>query len=194
MTFLGRISPSMETQYFVISHSMNTMLTLSLQWEITITRYHLYQWNNSIYIVSPIRRQAIIWTNASIYIVNWTLGIKFQWHFICDSKVFIKENVFENVSKMAVILSRHQCVKMCRLKFGWYCKQIYSPYWFEIGQHRDIYVRTGVKLVWFPPRSGMLTLPMRDGIFRLCVGQYHMPDDALAHKVARSSAGMVLAG
>ena len=71
----------------------------------------------------PGRRQAIIWTNAGIF-VNWTLRNKLQWNFNRNSSIFIQENRFENVIwKMAAILSQPQCVK--EKSFA----QIFLPSW-----------------------------------------------------------------
>ena len=48
-------------------------------------------------------------------IVNWTLRNKLRWNFNRNSKIFIKENAFENVvCEMASILSRPQCVNHFR--------------------------------------------------------------------------------
>ena len=59
--------------------------------------------------LSPGRRQAIIWTNAGIF-VNWTLGNKLRWNFNQNSNIFFQENPFENVVwNIAAILSRPQC-------------------------------------------------------------------------------------
>ena len=61
--------------------------------------------------LSPGRRQAIIWTNAGILLID-TLGNKLQWNLNRNLNIFIQENAFENVVwKMAAILSRPQCVK-----------------------------------------------------------------------------------
>ena len=43
-------------------------------------------------------------------IVNWTLGNKFQWNLNENLYIFILEGAFENVMKLAAILSRSQCV------------------------------------------------------------------------------------
>ena len=65
--------------------------------------------------LSPDRRQAIIW-NKWWNIVIWTLGKKFQWNLNRNLYIFIQENAFENVVwKLAVILSRPQCVKSYQL-------------------------------------------------------------------------------
>ena len=59
--------------------------------------------------LSPIRRQAIIKTNAvqCWVIVNWTLRNKVQWNLNQNTKVFIHENAYENiVCEMAAILCR----------------------------------------------------------------------------------------
>ena len=59
--------------------------------------------------LSPDRRQAIIWTNAGILMI----GNKLQSNLNRNSNIVIQENAFENVVwKMAVILSRPQCVKV----------------------------------------------------------------------------------
>ena len=50
--------------------------------------------------LSPSRLKAIDWTNVEILLIG-LLGASF---------IFIKENAFENISKMAIILSRPQCV------------------------------------------------------------------------------------
>ena len=48
-------------------------------------------------------------------IVNWTLTNKLQWNFNQNTKLFIHENVFENVVwKMAAILPLPLCVKLPR--------------------------------------------------------------------------------
>ena len=48
---------------------------------------------------------------APTNIANWTLRDKLQWKFNWNSYIFIQESTFENVVlKMAVILSRLQCV------------------------------------------------------------------------------------
>ena len=79
---------------------------------------------------APIRRQAIIGTNAGIWnIVNWTLRNKVQWNLNRNSCIFIQENVYENiVCEMAAILSRGRWVKhhfrrplSLQLKLGRYC-------------------------------------------------------------------------
>ena len=56
--------------------------------------------------LAPIRRQAIIWTNATIFPMRH-ISIKFIW----NSKVLIKKNAFEYVvCKMAAIVSWPQWV------------------------------------------------------------------------------------
>ena len=60
----------------------------------------------------PSRRQAIISTKCW-YIVNWSLGNKFQWNLNQNQYIFIQENAFESVvCEMAAILSQPQCVKL----------------------------------------------------------------------------------
>ena len=61
--------------------------------------------------LSPGRRQAIIWNNAGILLIG-PLGTNFTGILYRNSCIFIQEKAFENVVwKMAVILSRPQCVK-----------------------------------------------------------------------------------
>ena len=53
--------------------------------------------------LAPIRRQAIIWTNAGIMLF-WTLRNKLQWNFNQNPYIFNQENAFENaVWKMEAI-------------------------------------------------------------------------------------------
>ena len=63
-------------------------------------------------ILSPGRRQAIVWTNVGILLIA-PLGIKFS-EILVEIYIyiytFIPENVFENVvRKLAVILTQPQC-------------------------------------------------------------------------------------
>ena len=56
--------------------------------------------------LSPVRHQAIIWTNTG-FIVNGILGNKLQWNFDQTFNIFIREKPLENVvCKVAVILFR----------------------------------------------------------------------------------------
>ena len=56
--------------------------------------------------VSPVRRQAITWTQCWL-IVNWTPGKKFQWNLNQNSTIFFQENSFEDVvCRMAAICPR----------------------------------------------------------------------------------------
>ena len=72
----------------------------------------IYMSVNWVSIVSsnglpPVRRQAITWTNA----VNCNLRDKLQWNSNHNTKLFIQENVFENViCEMVAILSRGRWV------------------------------------------------------------------------------------
>ena len=57
--------------------------------------------------LSPVRRQAIIWTYAGILLIR----PKLQWNVNRTSNIFIHENAFDGVvCEMASILSRPQCV------------------------------------------------------------------------------------
>ena len=61
--------------------------------------------------LSPERRQAIIWTNAGILLIE-PLGTNFSEFFKRNSNIFTEENTFENVvCDMLFISSRPQCVK-----------------------------------------------------------------------------------
>ena len=61
--------------------------------------------------LSPFRRQAITWTKVRL-IVNWTFRNKLQWNSNQNTKLFIHENVFENVvCEMASISSVGRWVK-----------------------------------------------------------------------------------
>ena len=64
--------------------------------------------------LSPERRQANIWTNDGILLMEpWNLRNKLQWNFRRNSYIFIQENAFENIAcETAAILSRPQCVKL----------------------------------------------------------------------------------
>ena len=63
--------------------------------------------------LSPVRRQAIIWTNAEILSIRCLGTNNLQWNSNQNTKVFIHENAFENVVyEMAAILSQPQCVDM----------------------------------------------------------------------------------
>ena len=59
--------------------------------------------------LSPARHQAIIWTNAGIWL-SWTLGTNVS-EILREIHSFIQENAFKNVvCQMAAILSWSQCV------------------------------------------------------------------------------------
>ena len=68
--------------------------------------------------LSALWRQANIWTKCWL-IVNWSLGNKLQSNCNHNSNIFSQENVFENVSKMAAVLSQCQCVKQCVVLTQW---------------------------------------------------------------------------
>ena len=62
--------------------------------------------------LSPARCQAIIWTNAGIF-VGWTFESTLQWSFDQNSNIFTQESAFEGVvCVMAAILSLPQGVNM----------------------------------------------------------------------------------
>ena len=71
--------------------------------------------------LSPDQPQTIIWTNAAIFLTE-PLGTN-SMKFDRNSHIFIHRNAFENVCKMAAILSRPQCVheefSIFRLEFHW---------------------------------------------------------------------------
>ena len=61
--------------------------------------------------LSPVRRQAITWTNADLLSIG-PFRTNFSEVWIKNTKLFIQENAFEKVVwKMAAILFWHQCVK-----------------------------------------------------------------------------------
>ena len=60
----------------------------------------------------PIRRQAIVWTNAGLLSI-WPFGTNFSEFFYQYTNLFIHENAYENiVCKMASILSTGRWVKV----------------------------------------------------------------------------------
>ena len=60
--------------------------------------------------LSPGWRQAIIWTNTGILLIE-LLRNKIQWNLNRNSYIYINENAFQNaVCEMAAILSWPQCV------------------------------------------------------------------------------------
>ena len=85
--------------------------------------YHLTYWGRVTHIcvskltssaldigLSPGRHEAIIWTNAGIFLIRTRLRNKLQWNLKQYSCIFIQESAFENVVwKMAAILPRPQC-------------------------------------------------------------------------------------
>ena len=56
--------------------------------------------------------------NQCSNIVNWTFRTNLQWNLNRISFIFIQENVFENVCKMASISSRSQCFNILCLFYG----------------------------------------------------------------------------
>ena len=58
--------------------------------------------------------------------VNWILESKFQWNIDKDETTLIQENAFENVNKMAAILSRPHLVNCVLIKHN-QVSQLYSP-------------------------------------------------------------------
>ena len=78
--------------------------------------------------LSPGRRQAIIWNNAGLLLIE-PLGTNFSEISIWIQNIFIQENALEHViCKMVSILSQPQCVK-CGASVGncedlvWFVKQ-----------------------------------------------------------------------
>ena len=66
--------------------------------------------------LSPGRRQAIIWTNAGMWLIE-PIETNFSEILIKKSYIFIHENPFETVVwKMASILSRPQWVKYVQVE------------------------------------------------------------------------------
>ena len=66
------------------------------------------------------QRQAMIWTNAGILLIG-PLGTNVSESLIAIYTLFIQENAFENVWKMAAILSRPQYVKSLRPGDAYIC-------------------------------------------------------------------------
>ena len=60
--------------------------------------------------LSPVRHQAITWTNANLLSIRHTLTN--SEHFNLNLNIFIQENAFKNVCKMAATLSRARWVKV----------------------------------------------------------------------------------
>ena len=56
--------------------------------------------------------------NLCWFIVNWTLRNKLQWNFNQNTKLFIYENVFENICEMAAICSAGRWVKHVGIMTG----------------------------------------------------------------------------
>ena len=87
-----------------MSKSINFIRTFSMQ-----SKYH--HW---------FRLWLVAWLASSHYlnhcwnIVNWTLRNKLQWNFYQNSYIFIEENAFKNVCKMASISSLPECVNTLR--------------------------------------------------------------------------------
>ena len=82
----------------------------------------------SNYGLSPERRQANIWTNAAILSIG-PLERNFSEILIEIWIFFIKKNAFENVRKMASILSRPQWVKASPVKrHGWVITSHKNPW------------------------------------------------------------------
>ena len=76
---------------------------------ICISNLTIIGWDNGL---SPGRHQAIIWTNAGVFLIGpWESN--FSEHFDRNSYIFIQETAFENVvCKMAVILPQPQCHRL----------------------------------------------------------------------------------
>ena len=91
-----------------------------LLWRVLLTGFWLIEAEWRIYAslnwviigsdngLSPVRRQAIIWTNAGILLIG-PLGTT-QWKFHRNWNIFIQVIAFKNVCKMASILSQPQWV------------------------------------------------------------------------------------
>ena len=97
----------------VAPHTLVTVLLLMLltNWgrvtHICINELTIIGSDNGL---SPGRRQAIIWNNDGLLLIE-PLGTKLQWNFNQNSNIFIQENALEHVvCEIASILSRPQCV------------------------------------------------------------------------------------
>ena len=106
---------SFSTQHLASRDSAKTVVrqyeNLLTHWgratHICVSKLTIIALDNGL---SPVRRQAIIWTNAGILLIG-PLGTNFSEILIRNLNIFIKENAFENVVWKLAILPRPQCVK-----------------------------------------------------------------------------------
>ena len=94
--------------------SQETVKTTHTPFHDGVNRFHSEIWysltvNTADNDLSPVRRQAIIWTkNEILSIEAW----KLQWNFNRGLNIFINENAYVNVvCEIATILSRPKCFK-----------------------------------------------------------------------------------
>ena len=80
--------------------------------------------------LSPVRRQAISWTNVDLLSIG-SSG-KLQWNSNCSAKFFIHESVYENVCEMAVILSKGRWVSKVLQCMGGGIKRLSNTVLFPI--------------------------------------------------------------
>ena len=74
---------------------------------ICFSKITIIDWDNGL---SPGRCQAFIWNSAEISLIG-PLGTNFSEILIVIFYIFIKDDLFESVWKMAAVLSRSQCIK-----------------------------------------------------------------------------------
>ena len=85
----------------MLTHRYRVMYICDTEWCIYASVYWFRQW-------------LVTWLAPSHYlnqcynIVNWILGNKLQWNFNQNQYIFIQENAFENVCKLASISSPPQ--------------------------------------------------------------------------------------
>ena len=113
---LGNVNPNLPISGLLFFISNDQML---IYWgrvtHVCVSKLTIVGSDNGLL---PGRRQAIIWTNAGLF-VNSNLRNKLQWNIKQNSDIFIQENAFENVvCEMAAILSQPQCVKVGRCVQG----------------------------------------------------------------------------
>ena len=104
---------------------------------ICVSKLTTIGWDNGL---APGRRQAIIWTNAWILLI-WPLETNLSESLIEIYTFSFKENAFENVRELAVILSRPQGVnpspsgrnRICIYSYVYRWASVYSIHAVHLG-------------------------------------------------------------
>ena len=82
------------------------------------------RWSLMWYTNIHIKCARLPYLNQSCNIVNWTSRYKLQWNLNQNAYIFIQENAFEKiVCKMALILSRLQCIKTWSYTTGYWTQK-----------------------------------------------------------------------